>query len=100
MGLFLSTTERDLLGCWVGLLMGEPSAKKLADAGVDWKKLVKDALALLPELSSVLSNAGDGSLPNIFMEVSDRTEKTFSALNLIISFDYHLKKKNLKYFEI
>ena len=70
MGRFLATTEQDLFGPWVGLLMGETLPVKLALAGIEWISITKKALALLPEISPSLLQSPDDTLPVVLMQVS------------------------------
>lgn len=68
MGRFLASAERDLLGPWIGLLMGE--VPQTSDSnGVPWSDLVVKAIELLPEVAQNLADASDGSLLSIFMQV-------------------------------
>ena len=71
MGKFLASAERDLLGPWVGLLMGELNQEG-DTGGVEWAKLTTEALELLPEVSQSLLDASDGSLLTVLMQVSSR----------------------------
>ena len=66
---FLASAEWDLLGPWIGLLMGEVRQKADGE-GLDWASLTTQALELLPELSQSLLDASDGSLLSVLMQVS------------------------------
>ena len=71
MGKFLASAEKDLLGPWIGLLMGELGTES-SEAGerVDWAHLTAKAIDLLPEVSQKLVDASDGSLLTVLMQVT------------------------------
>ena len=83
MGRFLAATERDLLGPWVGLLMGDvagddQTASSVSEGGFDWADLTTRAIEILPEVSQAL----DSSLLAILMQVFYK--RTFSTRILAV----------------